>query len=113
METCISASSKPSRSPCVVLFTSREPSGVETAVSPCWTSVVSPVRLLVTSINPSIRVKESPVEGSESIASSVPLTDATEVGVAIINSLPFCGVTAAAILPYLISIDLLILTPER
>ena len=43
----------------------------------------------------------------------MPFTDATEVGVEILNSLPFCGLTFAAILPYLISRDLLILFPDR
>ena len=107
------ASSKPSRSSFVVSATSKEPSGVDVAVSPSCTSVDSPVIKFVTSINPSIKVNESPVDGSDCIANSVPFTDATEVGVEILNSLPFWGLTFAATLPYLISRDLLILFPDR
>ena len=50
----------------------------------------SPVIEFVTSIRPSSNVKESPLDGSDVIANSVPFTEATEVGVDIRNSLPFC-----------------------
>jgi hypothetical protein len=46
------------------------------------------------------------------MVSSVPFTEATDVGVAILNSFPFCGDILAAIFPYLISNDLLIWVPD-
>ena len=96
----------------MVIATSRDPSGIDIAVSPSCTSVDSPVIEFVTSIRPSIRVKESPVDGSDSMASSVPFTEATDVGVDTMNSFPFWGFTFAATLPYLISRDLLIFFPD-
>ena len=69
--------------------------------------------VLVTSTTPSIKENESPVDGFEAIVNSVPFTDATDVGVAIRNSFPFCGAISAVIFPYFISKDLLILFPVR